>query len=152
MMAPWDEYANKVRALFGPDPDVAVGGVEGYGLTIRVHGDDKAESIRAILPAEVTFGNVTLAIEVVPDNEAEPTVADHLRRAFAGNPYFMDVLEVPVTAQAFGATYALFMPEAVQYYNDSLQSPYGARTCAVEEIAREVLALPDGVLVSSAEM
>lgn len=152
MMSPWMEYAQKVRKLFGPDPDVAIEMAEDERrLTVRVHGQDKAESISEVLPCEVTFGNVTLGIEVVPDNGSELTFADHLRRAFGGNLNLIDVMEVQPSAMTFGATYALFLPEAVQYFNDSLQSPYGARTCTVEDIAREVLSLPEGVFVASAE-
>lgn len=153
MMAPWMEYAEATKALFKGDPDVTVEMDEGaYRMTVRVHGQDKADSISELLPTEMQFGNVTLAIEVIPDNESEPTVADHLRRAFAGNPLFYDVLEVPLTPTSFGATYALFMPECVQYFSDDLGSPFGATTIAAEQLARKVLRLPDGVFASSAEL
>jgi hypothetical protein len=157
MMAPWDEYVQAARALFGDDPDVTVDdAVEtesgDYRVVVRVHGDDKAESISELMPTELTYGNVTLYVDVVPDNERELTVTDHLRRAFAGNPLFVDVMELSPTLVSVGATYALFMPECVQYYSDDLGSPYGATTLAVEEVARKVLSLPDGVFASSAEL
>ena len=157
MMSPWDEYVQAAKSLFEDDPDVTVGdAVEtesgDYRVIVRVHGDDKAESISELLPTELTYGNVTLYIDVVPDNEAELTVADHLRRAFAGNPAFLDVLEIAPTLTSVGAVYVLFMPSCVQYYSDDLGSPYGATTLAVEEVARKVLSLPDGVFASSAEM
>lgn len=157
MMSPWDEYTQAARALFEDDPDVVVDdAVEtesgDYKVVVRVHGDDKAESISELLPTELTYGNVTLYIEVIPDNERELTVADHLRRAFAGNPLFVDVVEPATSLTTFGATYALFMPDCVQYYSDNLGSPYGATTCTVEEVVRKVLSLPDGVFASSVEM
>ena len=157
MMSPWDEYVQAAKSLFADDPDVTVdNAVEtesgDYRVIVRVHGDDKAESISELMPTELTYGNVTLYVDVVPDNERELTVADHIRRAFAGNRLFVDVLDVPLTPETFGATYALFMPECVQYYSDDLRSPYGATTLAVEEVARKVLSLPDGVFASSAEM
>jgi hypothetical protein len=157
MMSPWDEYVQAARALFEDDPDVVVDdAVEtesgDYRVIVRVHGDDKAESISELMPTELTYGNVTLYVDVVPDNECELTVTDHLRRAFAGNPLFVDVMELSPTLVSVGATYALFMPECVQYYSDDLGSPYGATTLAVEEVARKVLSLPDGVFASSAEM
>ncbi len=156
-MAPWDEYAQAAKALFADDPDVTVDDaveVDGgdYKVVVRVHGDDKAKSISELMPTELTFGNVTLYVEVVPDNERELTVADHIRRAFAGNRLFVDVLDVPLTSETFGATYVLFLPECVQYYSDDLRSPYGATTVAVEEVARKVLSLPDGTFASSAEL
>ena len=154
MLSPWQVYANATEALFEGDPDVTVTLEEGDmpKLTIRVHGTDKAASIAELMPEELQFGNVTLAIAVVPDNDCELTVADHIRRAFAGNPLFIDVLETPLTQQTFGAVYALFMPTCVQYYSDDLRSPYGATTVAVEEVARRVLSLPDGTFASSAEL
>lgn len=154
MLSPWQVYANATEALFEGDPDVTVTLEDGDmpKLMIRVHGSDKAASIAELMPEELQFGNVTLAIAVIPDNDAELTVADHLRRAFAGNPLFLDVMEVPVSATEFGATYALFMPQCVQYFSDTLASPYGATTKAVEDVADEVLELPDGVFASSAEM
>jgi len=157
MMSPWDEYVQAAKALFADDPDVVVdNAVEtesgDYKVVVRVHGDDKAESISELMPTELTYGNVTLYVDVVPDNERELTTADHLRRAFAGNPLYIDVVEPTTSLTTFGATYALFMPECVQYYSDDLRSPYGATTCAVEEVARKVLSLPDGVFASSAEL
>ena len=157
MMSPWDEYVQAAKALFEDDPDVVVDDATllesgDYRVIVRVHGDDKAESISELMPTELTYGNVTLYVDVVPDNERELTTADHLRRAFAGNPLFVDVIELSPTLVSVGATYALFMPECVQYFSDNLGSPYGATTVAVEEVARKVLSLPDGVFASSAEM
>jgi len=157
MMAPWDEYVQAAKALFEDDPDVVVDDAVktesgDYRVVVRVHGDDKAESISELMPTELTYGNVTLYIDVVPDNARELTTADHIRRAFAGNPLYVDVIEPATSLTTFGATYALFMPECVQYYSDNLGSPYGATTMAVEEVARKVLSLPDGVFASSAEM
>ena len=156
-MAPWSEYVQAAKSLFEDDPDVVVDDATllesgDYKVTVRVHGDDKAESISELLPTELTYGNVTLYIDVVPDNERELSIADHIRRAFAGNPLYLDVVEPATSLTTFGAVYALFMPECVQYYSDSLGSPYGATTCTVEEVARKVLSLPDGVFASSAEM
>ena len=157
MMSPWDEYVQAAKALFEDDPDVVVDdAVEtesgDYRVIVRVHGDDKAESISELMPTELTYGNVTLYVDVIPDNEAELTVADHIRRAFAGNPLYVDVVEPATSLTTFGATYARFMPTCIQYFSDNLGSPYGATTVAVEEVARKVLSLPDGVFASSAEL
>ena len=157
MMSPWDEYVQAAKSLFEDDPDVVVEDATllesgDYRVVVRVHGDDKAESISELMPTELTYGNVTLYIDVVPDNEAELTVADHIRRAFAGNPLYIDVVEPTTSLTTFGAVYVLFMPSCVQYYSDNLGSPYGATTCTVEEVVRKVLSLPDGVFASSVEM
>lgn len=157
MVSPWVGYVEATRALFEGDSDVTVGDATrtddgDYRVVVRVRGQDKAESVSALLPAERTFGNVTLHVDVVPDNVRELTVSDHLRRAFAGNPLFVDVIETPLSPVSFGATYALFMPQCVQYRSDDLGSPYGVTTLAAEEAARMVLSLPDGTFASSVEL
>jgi hypothetical protein len=152
MQSPWVVYAKKVRALFEFDPDVRVElGDEDLVLRVFVHGDDKAESISAILPDEMTFGNVSIPIEVIPDNDVELTYIDHLRRAFAGNPALVDVVEVPVVPGGPSMAYALFAPEVVQIECDNAASPYGLLTTTYEDVARDVLSV-DGVMVASEAM
>ena len=149
MQSPWVVYAKKVDALFECDPDVRVElGDDDLVLRVFVHGDDKAESISAILPDEMTFGNVSMPIEVIPDNEAELTYIDHLRRAFAGNPALVDVVEVPVVPMGPSMSFALFAPECVQIECDNAASPYGLLTTTYEDVARDVLAV-DGVMLTS---
>lgn len=150
MQSPWVVYGKKVAALFECDPDVSVMVIDDDRpiLKVLVHGDDKAESISAILPDEMTFGNVTLEIEVIPDNEMELTYIDHLRRAFAGNPALVDVVEAPVVPGGPSMAYALFAPEVVQIECDNAASPYGILTTTYEDVAREVLNV-DGVMVAS---
>ena len=149
MQSPWVVYAKKLDALFECDPDVKVElGDEDLVLRVFVHGDDKAESISAILPDEMTFGNVSIPIEVIPDNDCELTYIDHLRRAFAGNPALVDVVEAPVVPSGPSMCYALFAPEVVQIECDNAASPYGIVTTTYEDVAREVLSV-DGVMVAS---
>jgi hypothetical protein len=153
MQSPWVVYAKKVRALFAFDPDVSVMVIDDDVpiLKLFVHGDDKAESISAILPDEMTFGNVSMPIEVIPDNEVELTYIDHLRRAFAGNPALVDVVEVPVVSGGPSMSFALFAPECVQIECDNAASPYGLLTTTYEAVARDVLAV-DGVMLASETM
>lgn len=149
IQAPWVVWAKEVEALFEYDPDVSVewdGGTP--QVTLRVCGADKAESVSEVMPDEVTFGNVSVPIEVVPDNEGELTPADHLRRAFAGNPALVDVVEAAPYRDMPPLAYALFAPECVQIECDNAASPYGVRTLTYEDIARDVLGIK-GVLISS---
>jgi hypothetical protein len=152
MQSPWVVYAKKLSALFACDPDVRVElGDDDLVLRVFVHGDDKAESISAILPDEMTFGNVSIPIEVIPDNDAELTYIDHLRRAFAGNPALVDVVECPVVQGGPSMAYALFAPEVVQIECDNAASPYGLLTNTYEDIARDVLSV-EGVMLTSEAM
>ena len=154
MQAPWVVYAKMVKALFEHDPDVIVGeptelGDEGYKLEIRVHGNDKAESVARVLPEDVEFGNIALHIMVIPDNDGKLTMLDHLRRAFAGNPALVDVMEVPVVPGGPTMAYALFAPEVVQIECDNAASPYGLVTTTYEGVARDVLRVGLGIEIAS---
>ena len=149
IQSPWVVYAKACEALFEYDPDVTVElDNDAPLLTLRVNGDDKAESLSQVLPDVVHFGNVDMPIEVVPSNEDTLTVADHVRRAFAGNPALVGVEDCPVVPGGPSLTYALFEPEVVQFACDNAGSPYGVRTATYEEIAKEVLDV-EGVLVTS---
>jgi len=154
MQAPWVVYAKKVAKLFEYDTDVIVSepielADEGaYNLEVRVSGDDKAESIAKVLPEDVEFGNVMLHIMVIPDNDCRLTMLDHLRRAFAGNPALVDVMEVPVVPGGPSMAFALFAPEVVQIECDNAASPYGIVTTTYEGVAKDVLNV-DGVMIAS---
>ena len=151
MQSPWVAYGKLVRELFEKhDPDVTVEfDNEAPALRLYVRGADKAKSMAQVLPCEMTFGGVSMPVEVVPANDVELTMADHMRRAFAGNPVLAGVEERPIVPGGPSLTYALFAPEAVQVACDNAGSPYGLRTATYEEVAREVLAA-EGVLISSA--
>ena len=154
MQSPWVVYAKEVRVLFEHDPDVIVDepvdtGEEGaYNLEVRVHGNDKAESIAKVLPEDMEFGNVTLSIMVIPDNDGKLTMLDHLRRAFAGNPVLRDVMEVPVVPGGPSMAFALFAPEVVQIECDNAASPYGLLTTTYEDVAKDVLRV-GGFMIAS---
>ncbi len=153
MQSPWVVYAKEVRVLFEHDPDVIVGeptelGDGGYNLEIRVHGNDKAESVAKVLPEDVEFGNVALHVMVIPDNDGKLTMLDHIRRAFAGNPALVDVMEMPVVPGGPSMAYALFAPEVVQIECDNAASPYGLITTTYEGVAKDVLNV-DGVMIAS---
>jgi hypothetical protein len=154
MQSPWVVYAKKVKALFEHDPDVVVDeptelGDGDYNLEIRVHGNDKAESVAKVLPEDVEFGNVTLHVMVIPDNDGKLTMLDHMRRAFAGNPVLVDVMEVPVVPGGPTMAYALFAPEVVQIECDNAASPYGIVTTTYEGVAKDVLRVGLGIEIAS---
>ena len=154
MQAPWVVYAKKVKALFEYDSDVIVSepielADEGaYNLEVRVSGDDKAESIAKVLPEDVEFGNIALHIMVIPDNDGKLTMLDHIRRAFAGNPALVDVVEVAVVPGGPSMAFALFAPEVVQIECDNAASPYGLVTTTYEDVARDVLNV-EGIMIAS---
>ncbi len=147
LSAPWDVHARKVFELFRYDDEVTVEYDEAAPmLTIRVANAVKAEALEELLPSHVTFGNVSLEIEVIPSND-EPTEDQIWRQAFDGNPILAEV-DVDQLIDGTPVTYALFEPEVVQVYADDISSPYGIQTLTYEQLAREVLDAGD-VMISS---
>lgn len=149
LASPWALYAAEAKALFGPDPEVAVEyDNDEHRLTLRVDDSVKAEALAAIMPSMVDFGSGTLEVRVVPSN-SEASVAQLIRRAFAGNPALSEVVEAEVRGGT--DTYALFVPAATQVRTDDIRSPWGLSTTTYEQLARDVLgAVP--AFVSSARM
>lgn len=137
--APWYEHCHKLDSLFAYDDDVRVGEYDDETKTVKVFvsGVDKALALEKIIKPEVEFSGVTLKVVVVPANDDEPTVEDTLRYAFNGNPLFTGTAVV----EMYGgdATYAVFEPTVVQYWNDNIGSCFGIETKTVEDVARDVL-------------
>lgn len=134
---PWTIYANRIKALFEYDKDVRVEyDDESHNLTIYVDGSDKAESIKRLLPSDMTYGNVVLSITVVPSNLLG-TEEDLFRKAFEGNPALESV--AGNLGPAGDVSYALFAPAITQIYEDDLSEFDGMKTITYAEIAKSVL-------------
>ena len=141
---PWIEHARKIHALFGSDPQVeVVYDPDKPEVKLLVSDAAKAQALSEILPVSKSFGNVELAITVVPPNvEANP---DFLAAAFEGNPAFKEVVHI---GDVFcnPVNYVVLSNRVVQYFNDDLGSADGVHSALYEEIARDVLEPGDGVL------
>lgn len=137
--APWYEHCHELDALFAYDEDVTVGEFDEDTKTVKlfVKGIDKANALAAIVKPTVEFGNDTLNVIVVPDNDGTPTVEDQLRNAFSGNPLFSGTCLLELYGGT--VTYAVFEPTVVQYWNDNIGSCFGFETKTVEDVARDVL-------------
>lgn len=147
LKSPWVRYVGRVEALFSGDPEVRVSyDEEANVLKLMVDGEDKAEAIQELLPTTKVFGNVQLAIEVIPSN-GEWTEEETFRKAFAGNVAFVDVAEGYGPAQDI--SYALFMPEVVQLEEDNVSQFDGVTTITFADLARSVLE-DTNTLISSA--
>lgn len=151
--APWEAHKRKLEALFAQDSEVTVEATftaEERHIAIRVENPAKAEALGYLLPTEVEFGNVKVAINVIPANK--PTVASLLRTAFAGNPALKGVTVVKGAFDTNAVTYAEFEPRVVQYWNDDLSNPHGVTTTLMETLAADVLTGPgaEGATITSA--
>ena len=143
MYSPWVIYATEVKKLFGQDDSVKIEfDNDTPSLTLRVEGDSKADAISKLLPGSVEFGNVTLAIKVLPANYSDDRMS-LLKRAFEGNPIVKDFAETEVIGN--NLKYVLFKKEVVQYANDDISDLNGVCSTLYQDIAKEVLGEKEGV-------
>lgn len=140
---PWNEYVNKIKALFGKDPDIKIE-YKDMNMILRIDGTDKYDALSRLLPKKLNFGGAELVITLIPANRNNDDVRQNVKNAFKGNPIisrFKDVTGIagnPMTYIAFGK-------EVVQYYNDNIGDLNGNRTTLYEQLAREVFGDVDGV-------
>ena len=152
--SPWTEYAMCVKALFDNDDDIIVEyDNDGPSITLYVGNPIKADALtqmqaRGIFPAERQFGNVTLKIGVIPEND-EPCETNLYEAVFNGNPVFDGI--AGVEQMGLSINYALFAPVAVQYYSDDLSEYGGVTTTTYGDLAKKVFDAKD-VRISSAHL
>ena len=89
MSAPWVNYYRQIEALFSRDPEIKVTYNEDtYAIKLFIDNSDKALAIEKLIPAEKTFGNVTVKVIVIPANQQDKKRAELIETAFKGNPAF----------------------------------------------------------------
>ena len=148
LASPWVEHFAKIEAMFAEDPDVTtVFDNENCKCKILVHGHDKADAIAALMPEEVVFGNVTMTIEVVPDNTLSSDPAAIIEKAFAGNPAFKRIIKDEFCG--FKMIYAVFKMVVVQYKNDDIGDPFKRKATLYENLARDVFKKDLGVFYAT---
>lgn len=144
--APWLEHYRKIEQVFLSDEDVTVGYDDGSKtVKVFVKGTDKAEALAKYIKPEIDFGNVTLHVDVIPDN-TEKTTTEMLQDAFTGNDLFAGIAEETVCGGSI--IYAVFEPDVIQFWNDNIGSPYGVNTMTVEQAARDVFQMDDALICS----
>jgi hypothetical protein len=135
---PWVAFYHEIEALFGEDPEVKVGYDE-RSVVIKLYVDnpEKAHALTRLLPAEKTFGNIVVGIQVIPVNGPVTSTAGLFRQAFEGNPAFS---YVGAAAGPFAdqLEYVVFRNEVVQFYNDDIGDINGMETTLYQEIAKDV--------------
>ena len=145
LAAPWTIYYEEIKALFGSDPDIKVS-VDDEEKVVRLYvdGEEKAEALEKLLPAEKTFGNVTVRTVVVPGNELTEKKLSWFQAALAGNPVFSftktneGVFTIPLS-------YVVFKNRVVQFFADNLQDVNGNITTLYETIAKDVFGETPGI-------
>lgn len=137
LLSPWMRHAKKIKAFFELDDDISMAYSEDDVPRVKmfVNNPVKAMCLDKILKHEITFGNVTLYVDVVPSNE-EISLDNLFKIAFAGNPRFS---EFYTEINQFGnINYAIFRPEVIQYMADDTSDLYGLESTLAEDIGRDI--------------
>lgn len=147
LISPWVDYYRKLEALFAEDPGVKVLLNNKHPeIKILVEDGGKAEALQELLPMNVTYGNVNVAITVVPANAKALGDArvDKIQKVFEGNEAVSGIYSVEGIF-ANSINYVVFKPKVVQYFNDDLSDAHGIRSTLYQELAKEVFGEDCGV-------
>lgn len=147
LIAPWVEHYRKINAFFKHDPEVNVI-YDDKDRTIKLYvaNANKAAALESLLIDELTFGAVTLSIEVIPPNESDKVAISRniFSVAFEENPIITDIITVS-GVMTNSITYVVFAKEVVQYFNDDLSDYAGNRSTLYEILAKEIFRKMDGI-------
>ena len=146
LVSSWVQYFRKLEAFFAEDPGVKVL-LDNKNAAIKLMVEDgtKAVALEALLPDEMTFGNVTVKVIVVPANPKLATgKIDLVAEAFEGNGAVVGIYSVD---RIFSNTmnYVVFKPKVVQYFNDDLSDAHGIRSTLYQDLAKELFGEDGGV-------
>ena len=137
IVSPWVDFYREIEAMFKDDPDIRISFDEEENVVkLFVEGTAKAVALETLLPAERTFGNVTVRVSVIPSNESRSPVA-LFRDAFQGNPAFAFAQTVP-DIFSNELSFVVFRKKVVQYYNDDLGDINGLRSTLYQDIAEDL--------------
>ena len=144
LSSPWVTFYREIDAMFKGDKEITtVYDEENRHISLYVANANKADALTQLLPPEVTFGNVTLKISVIPSN-SETSLATLFQRAFEKNPAFVGVKTLK-DVFSNDITYVIFGNKVVQFFNDDLSDINGNCSTLYQEIAKEIFQREDGV-------
>lgn len=154
---PWSVASSEYIALFGGDPEIECCvdvASEDPAIVLQCSNGDKVTALQQILPCEIEFGNVTLAVDIdgIPSNRAFATKAELFDTAFGGNPvYAYAVCPSDQGYVWFDTTYVVFKNTVVQFFADNLNDCHGIISTLYQDIAKDILTGPavDGVFFNT---
>jgi len=147
---PWIKYMHEMEQLFKYDPEVhVIYDEDEHIIHLYVDKQRKADALATLIPETVTFGNITLQVNVVPANGALSTTAgltnaQLFENAFEGNGAFAFVRWLPGIFSN-NLTYVVFKNKVVQYFNDNLSDVYGNCNTLYQDIAKNIFGEIAGV-------
>jgi hypothetical protein len=137
LSSPWVIFYKEINAVFGKDPDInVVFDDEKNEIKLHVKDATKADAISQILPEKKTFGNYSVTVTVIPENNNADTFS-LFTKAFKGNPVFAGIKKVdnPIINDV---KYILFKPEVVQFFNDDMSDANGLESTLYQDIAEDI--------------
>lgn len=145
ILPPWTIAVRKLEALFDGDPLIAFN-IDYSGahpsVVLACNDGDKVAALQMILPEEIGYGNVKLAVRVdgTPSNRTFRTKVELFDAAFKGNPaYAYSFCPVDEGYQWFNTTYVVFKNCVVQFAADNLNDCHGIISTLYQTIAEELL-------------
>ena len=159
LVAPWDEYYNKMVAFFKDDSYVTVlyEEEEEKHIKLLVNEPFKAEALSRLLKTELDFGGVKLLVSVIPANDVPKDTINYFKRMSIGEDndirYMHALNDNDIYAyvrkidglMGFSAVYVVFKKKVVQYYNDNIGDLNGMKSTLAENIARDIFVPHSGV-------
>lgn len=146
LVSPWVEYYRKLEALFAEDPGIKVLLNNKHPeIKLLIEDGAKADALTQLLAPEITYGNVTVKVTVVPANpKLSAGKIDLVAKAFEGNGAVAGIYSIDrVFTNA--VNFVVFKPKVVQYFNDDLSDAHGIRSTLYQELAKEVFGEDCGV-------
>ena len=108
-----------------------------YIIKLFVEDNNKADALFRILDKKKNFGNVNVAIDIIPANPVNNMSAGELFEvAFNGNYALCDVVKWETPLGTFN--YVVFDKEVVQYPNDDISDLHGVKSTLYQDIAKDI--------------
>ena len=144
LCSPWVLFYRKIWAFFREDPDVRVKYDAGsQTIKVLVTGTEKADALAQLLPAERTFGNVTVRVEVIPANLKTTSKLALFQKAFDGNAALSYIKSEGDSI--FDLNYIVFRGRIVQYRSDDIGDVNGLTSTLYQDLARDIFEDVDGI-------
>ncbi|PFA62207.1 hypothetical protein CN378_21610 [Bacillus sp. AFS015802] len=150
---PWITYFNELKNTIGTDPEVTMGPLipvdSQYIAIVTTTNNEKAAALATLLDPSIEFGNVTLTVIIVNNEQEIVTglpcplrsfaVAELVQVALEGNPYFERVVVKPQLPGGPNAVYPVFKAEVIQFFNDDISNLCNSFTGVASTVFSDVM-------------
>lgn len=143
LVAPFENYVKKMRALLGADPDVTVvADSKKQVINICVAGCDKPNAYRVFFPNEQEVEGIGKMKILINGHEKKHKTKSNitvLKEMFANHPLVHNIEVSKFDDDSVNRIFVIFKNTTVQFKNDNWGSPWNVTTMVAEDLAREVM-------------